>query len=350
MPTPFPARRLGAFVYGTARLSERGVPTYSPSGAVSGVTDLWTAVVPADRVVTPDELSGLPAIGSAHPVWGSGVELYALRVRDQEPGSRLRIVEAVYEQAGTLVDDPDPEHPTPPEERPKLVALDYPCRETSADLVADAITGDPVLNTAGDPFERVPARRILLPGVHWTWSWPAFPEAHLALSGTVNSAAIAIYGLAVGARRGLLRVTVRYEPDAASRPWVADYVVEVASTPVLGDWYAPSGAPSRYDAPAQQGGAIDVGWDAALLEVGYVYLDNGVRVRATELDEQGRAVAPSSPILLTSAGGRETGTGVGGGYLLVASVPGADWSALGAPEDAPEPEPEPEGGGDTEEP
>lgn len=340
MSLPFPARRLGAFVYGTARLSSYGSPSHTPSGAVSSVTDEYAVLVPAGVAVTPEQLDGLPAPGSPHPVWGDRVQLVALRVRDQEPGSRVRTVEAVYERVGTVVAPVDPGHPVPPEQRPMLLALDYPCREISADLIADALTGDPVLNSAGDPFERVPARRILLPGVHWTWSANSRPAADLALSGTVNSAAITIYGLAIGARCGMLRVTSRYEPDAADRPWVTDYTVELATTPVHGDWYAPAGADARYG--AAPGGGIDAGWDAALLEVGYVYLSSSggetLRVRATETDERGHTVAPSSPVLLTSSGGRESGTAPRGGYLLVASAPGADWSALGAPSDVPDPD------------
>jgi hypothetical protein len=316
-PTPTPAT-IGAFTAGVARLSAHG--DFSGDGA----TDVYTVYLddPDDRLDLTN-VTGLPAIGAAHPLDASLV-VSDYQVAEHRPGELFREVRVVYargeeeDEGGTSIG--------------KLTALDYPSYTQSGDLVTDQVGGAPVLNSADDVFDSVPQFETLLTGVHFTRRVASFPSAAIALSGTVNSAAEAVYGITFQPRTARVRVTARYTFDGSSRPWEMDVTVEPRRNLVDSSaQYLPA------DIITSMGYVnYDIGWDLAILECGFQYIDaqTSQKVRFMVQDENGNESAPSLPQKLTATGGdgRAYGTAC---FLVVRTAPGASWTALKAKATAP---------------
>lgn len=325
MPDP---ATIGAFTAYAARLSLHG--DFSPDG----VTDEYTVYVddPDERLDLSD-VSGLPDLGDEHPL-DSDLTVSEFRVREHAPGELFRIVEVVY-STGEEESEGSGSSAT---SIGKLTALDYPIYTQTGDLVTDQVNGGKVLNSAGDVYDSVPQFETLFTGVHFTRRVSSFPSAAIALSGTVNSADVSIYGVSFAKRTARCRVTARYNFDGSSRPWEMDVTIEPRHN------YADSGAQYRYtngaatmdtDYSSVQGRGYDLGWDLAILDCGFQYVDAVAgKVRFTVTADNGEQSAPQLPQLLTASGedGRAYGTP---SYLVVRTAAGANWDALKTKTNAP---------------
>lgn len=324
MPDP---ATIGAFAAYAARLSLHG--DFSPDGC----TDEYTVYVadPDERLDLSD-VSGLPDLGDEHPL-DSDLTVSEFRVREHNPGELFRIVEVVYTRGEEETEGGSGSQTSVG----RLTALDYPIYTQTGDLVTDQVDGGKVLNSAGDVFDSVPQFETLFTGVHFTRRVSAFPSAAIALSGTVNSAAVTIYGVTFAQRTARCRVTARYNFDGSSRPWEMDVTIEPRHNYVAsGQQYRTSAGAADMTAYASvQGRGYDIGWDLAILDCGFQYVDavQG-KVRFTVTADNGEQSAPQLPQLLTASG--EDGRAYGSeSYLLVRTAAGANWDALKAKTNAP---------------
>ena len=317
---------LGYWTAGVARLSERG--EVAPTGATDTYTVYWPTTDDAAHPFSlSDVTSGLPDEGDAHPA-NADLTVAEFRIQDHEPGVQWRRISVVY----TRGDEESESGSGGSSSIGKLTALDYPVYTQSGDLVCDQASGAPVLNSAGDVFDSVPTVEALYTGVHWTRrlsSWSAV-SPQLALSGTVNSAAVTIYGVSFAKRTARLRITARNTFDGSSRPWELDGTVEPRHTFVAsGHQYRPDSTMAAYDSVVGRG--YDIGWDVAILDCGFQYIDPATtppqKIRFTVVDEAGNESAPQLPQLLTATG--EDGRAYGSqSFLVVKTCAGDAWSAL----------------------
>ena len=320
MSDPAPAT-LGYWTAGVARLSERG--EVSPTGA----TDVYTVYWPdADAAFSLDDVtSGLPAEGDAHPA-NADLSVSEYRIAEHTPGEQWRRVSVIY----TRGEEEEEGGSGGTSSIGKLTALDYPVYTQSGDLVADQASGAPVLNSAGDVFDSVPSVETLYTGVHFTRrlsSW-AKVSPQLALSGTVNSAAVTIYGVAFRKRTARLRITARNTFDGSPRPWELDVTIEPRHTFVeSGAAFRPDSTMADYD--AVQGVGYDLGWDVAILDCGYQYLSaaDHKKYRFMVVDEAGTESAPQLPQLL-KADGDDGRAYASQSFLVVKTCAGSAWAAL----------------------
>lgn len=325
MPTPI---RIGAFTEYAARLSAHG--DYSPDG----VTDKYTVLLAdPDARLDLDDVSGLPAIGDAHPL-DDNLTVSEYRVGEHQPGELFRTVEVVYTQG----EEESEGSGSSATSIGKLTALDYPIYTQTGDLVTDQINGGEVKNSAGDVFDGVPQFETLFAGVHFTRRVRSFPSAALALSGSLNSAEVKIYGLTFPARTARCRVTARYNFDGSSRPWEMDVTIEPRHNYVSSsdDFRIAGTAPadmSGYSSVAGRG--YDLGWDLAILDCGFQYVDAVAgKLRFLVVDEAGNEGPAQLPQKLKQNG--EDGRAYShNSWLVVRVAKGEDWTALKAKENAP---------------
>ena len=315
---------IGYWTAGAARLSERG--EVSPTGA----TDVYTVYWPdtAGAFSLDDVTGGLPAEGDEHPA-NADLTVAEFRIAEHEPGVAWRRVSVIY----TRGEEEEESGGGGTSSIGKLTALDYPIYTQSGDLVADQASGAPILNSAGDVFDSVPTVEALYTGVHWTRrlsTWDKVKD-QLALSGTVNSAAVTIYGVAFRKRTARLRITARNTFDGSSRPWELDVTVEPRHTFVeSGAAFRPDSTMALYDSVAGRG--YDIGWDVAILDCGFQYLDTSAtppaRVRFTVVDDAGNKSAPQVPQLLTAEGRSNQDGQYPKSFLVVRTAAGDPWTAL----------------------
>ena len=323
MPDPQP---IGKFTPGVARLIQPGAVEYDDNDVPQSVTDTWGVVLAYGTRPVLGSISGLPAGGSAHPSYP-----YLLRagvtIRNQVEfqGSRVWLVDVAYAPQ-------DPEQPGV-ESAVRILEKAWPIYEVESDLVADASTGDPVLNSAGEPYDRVPTIKRRYMGARVKRAEQNWPSAAAALDGTLNKTPVRILGILFSSRCARIEIDVE---DTLAVGSDSRYHVTYNIVPAH-NYYGTSGDP-----PAP----LDAGFDVPLIEQGFSYLSGGELVRATVADANGAETPTPLPVLLDASGG-----------LLAANAdpvvhvwhtyPDADWSALNLPEtptdgDPPAPEPDPE--------
>lgn len=319
MPDP---ATIGAFPAYTARLAQHG--ELSPDGT----TDTYLVyVVDPDERLDPADVIGLPEAGDEHPV-DSDLTVSEIRVADHRPGELIREVQVVY----TRGEEETEGSGSQTQSIGRLTALDYPVYTQTGDLVTDQISGAPVLNSAGDVFDSVPQFETLLTGVHFVRRVANFSDIPRDLSGTLNRATVSIYGVTFSPRTARCRISARNTLDGSKRPYEMDVTIEPRRNLVdSGAQYLPDNVITTMGYTA-----FDIGWDIAILECGFQYLDTGTgeKLRFTVQGDDGSESAPQLPQLLTATG--EDGRAYGSqAFLIVRTAPGADWSALKAKTSAP---------------
>ena len=313
---------IGAFTHGVARLLQPGAVEYDDNDVPQSVTDVWGVVVAYGTRPTLGSISGLPAAGSAHPSFP-----YLLRagvtIRNQVElqGSRVWIIEVAYAPQGASGSvtnpDPDPEQPGV-ESAVRILEKAWPIYEVESDLVADASTGDPVLNSAGEPYDRVPTIKRRYMGARVKRAEQNWPRAAALLDGTLNQTPVYVLGVLFPSRCARLEIDIE---DTLAVGSDSRYHVTYNIVPAH-NYYGTSGDP-----PAP----LDAGFDVPLIEQGFSYRSGGNLVRATVADANGAETPTPLPVLLAADGS-----------LLPASsspvvhvwhtYPDADWSDLNLPE------------------
>jgi len=223
---------------------------------------------------TLSTITGLPAIGAAHPS-GSGLTVTGYRLAEDSNGLRW-VVDVVY---GRVSSSGSAE-----------ISRGWTMQEIQVDLVADAITGVPVLNSAGEPFDSVPQVPRALPVFRMERKETTAIATLLAMSGKVNSVAGSIDGVAIPIHAGRIVVTQEKlydDPD----DYTSKFTYEIAIMSNLVD--------------LGEADLTDIGWDKALVQSGFVYNSADGKIRAMETDEETLTPRPSPmPVLLDADGYR----------------------------------------------
>lgn len=330
---------IGAFTPGVARLIQAGAIEYDESDVPQGITDLWAVIL--GRGVRPQlaDISGLPARGTRHPVYTylvrGGV---TIRNAAEQQGSLVWMIEVKYEpqgDGGTSVVNPgdDPDDPGV-ESAVRILERAWPIYEVEADLVADASTGDHVLNSAGEPYDRIPTIKRRYMGARVKRAEQNWPKLAASLDGTLNQTPVYVLGVFFPSRCARLEIEIE---DTLAVGSETRYHVTYNIVPAH-NYYGSSGNP-----PAP----LDAGFDMPLVEQGFSYLDSntGKLVRATVADANGTETPTPLPVKLAADGSL-----LPNGQPLVVHVwhtyPDADWSDLELPStptegDPPPPEPDP---------
>jgi len=232
---------------------------------------------------TLSTITGLPAIGAAHP---SDSDLTVASYRLAEDSNGLRwVVDVVYSR--------DSSRPPEPNRAPRgsaELSRGWTMQEIQIDLVADAITGLPVLNSAGEPFDSVPQVPRALPVFRMERKETTAIATLLAMSGKVNSDEVSIDGVDIPIHAGRLVVTQEKlydDPD----DYTSKFTYEIAIMSNLVDLGAEA--------------LTDIGWDKALVQSGFIYNSADGKIRAMETDEETLTPRPSPmPVLLDADGYR----------------------------------------------
>jgi len=289
-----------------AELVARRTVQYSAGDAVSATRVYQVLRTLGATEPTLSSISGLPAPGSAHPVYSQFVATdYA--IREGADGKRWEI-EITYQRPPAM---------SGASGGMRVVSVSVSASSEQRDLThaaassahGGAAAGEPILNSAGDAFEET--LRIEAPIIEITIvrDENTAYASRMALHGTLNSSATTVAGFAIAKHQG--RLLVSGEPsDSAEYAYRYTYRVQIRSNVV---------------------GSTDIGWEEAILQQGYYYIDFTERVRATEEieDENGatRIVPSTKPVLLDADGGLSTSPV----YLYVCPYPEGDWSSLSLP-------------------
>ena len=230
---------------------------------------------------------GVPAIGSAHPSYpGLYVQTYDVAEGEGKDKQTL-IVTANY--------GPQTSETSGEGSSAVTVAVDEWGWDDGTDekeLVADAITGKLVLNSAGDPFDSVP--KVMTPAPVFTkvmrfkerqsgWS-----DAHAKL----NIGGITIGGISCPA--GSLLCTVSEKRITGSGEWKYQYTVHLRKK-------------SNHVKIGGQNLVLDIGWDAAVADAGMRELDGdtGEKKLIRMIDkETGKMCTVTSAALLDGSGAK----------------------------------------------
>jgi hypothetical protein len=248
-------------------------------------------------------ISGLPAIGAAHP---SNAKLLVTGYRLSEDSNGVRwVVEVIY--ARDTQERPGENRPPPGSAE---LSRGWTSQDIQVDLVTDAVSGATVLNSAGDPFESVPQVSRAVPVFRLERKESTAVATLLAMSGKVNSAAFTVDGVAVGVHCGRLVISQEKlydDPDGYASKFTYELALMKRDVDIGGT-------------------VVDIGWDVAFVDCGFFWYCAGVgNLRAMAQDEETSSPRPtSSPILLDGAGQRSS-TPVN---LRVAAIPEVDFASV----------------------
>ena len=301
MPSPL---TIGAFTEFVARLSSFGDISYDSDGSPISVTSVYNVLIPRGTLPTLQNVTGLPANNAAHPV------LTNLRVSDfrfvpisQDCGTW--IVEVGYSrnesEESTLED----------ETIVRITSRSWGVNENNVDIVCD-ILGNPIINSAGDPFDSVPQKTVYSPTVSFSRLESAIPSGKISLNGSINKTEITVLGVHFDVCCAKIKITAE-ESDNPKYPYRVNYEVIGRTNIVLID-----GTPT------------DIGWDDAIIQAGYQFIDkDGKRYKFTTKTADGEEKEVSSPQLLDADGNDNRG---GQPVLfIITSYEPINWDSLSLP-------------------
>lgn len=316
------------FKLGVPRLTSVGGPDSSRD---SGTTfdDEWTLVLPAGQRPGVN-LPGMPKVGDelAGAVVGASrtARFVVSKVswRKNAPTSLVWVATVTYvpgirtastSGGGTATD----------------FDFRWGSRSVQADFTQDAVDGRPVLNSAGEPFENVPQREMLLPCLSFRRVTSAAPAQYSALNGTVNADPVTVMGVTFGKHCARLRFEARRIDEGEEGAGRYEYTFQIEGAKNMYAFtVAPSGDPDEGDSDETE--LEDIGWDISILDCGYSCLepvDGGDYVlRPIYIeDADGNRVRPTSPQLLH--GGAADATQAY--FLKFSPYPEASWGPLNLP-------------------
>lgn len=319
----------GAFTDYVARLVQPGAVEYDDDNKPARVTDVYAVTLPVGVRPILSAISGLPAAGSQHSTYPYLVRGgITIRNAVEQAGSRVWYVDVAFAPSSdsTTVNNPGGGGGGQASVV-RIVERAWPVYETQCDLVADADTGDPVLNAAGEPYDRVPTITRRYVGARVKRAEQNFPSLALSLDGTLNQSPISVLGILFPSRTARLQITIE---DTLAVGSETRYVVTYDVVPAH-NVYGKSGNPAA---------DLDAGWDVPLLECGFSYLEDGSLVRATVADAEGNVTPTPLPVPL-AADGSKLESGDDPVVTVWKTYPDADWSDLNLPETPTEYDPEP---------
>ena len=229
--------------------------------------------------------TGVPAIGTAHPNH-SGLKVASYDVKEGEDNDK-KILEVTVNYSTETT-----ETGTPSGSSTELVT-EYGWEDgtTDRDLVADAVDGSPIVNSAGEPFESSP--RIVAPAPVFvkTVKYKTKKNDWAGCFCCVNSSSVTVGGVTCPACSLLCTVS---EKMLFGEAWTYQYTVRLRyrSNPV-----ALNGS----------GSATDIGWDVAIIDAGLRELktvsNQSKLVAISVIDkETGKRCEVTKPALLNGQG------------------------------------------------
>ncbi len=306
----------GAFTVGVARHSRREGAEFDENAQLISCTEVYSFFLEAGKLphigTPPDSSSsavtGLPAADSAHPANAAIiVQSYSFTATSDNKTGHDAWECAVRYDLKFVTDDSGESY--------RYTAKRLGTVECSVDLIADAETGEPVVNAAGDPFDSVPQRTIFSPVVEWRRKQATSPAALCELSGTLNASEFTALGVTFPPRTGRLFVSADWTPGDEHWPWEVTYRIEGRNLYVEIDE-----------------SLVNIGWDEAFLECGYKYKETvgGKKVRFMDADEETGQLRPSAMPQPLKADGTD-GRGYPPAIRRVATAKESNWSGLHAP-------------------
>jgi hypothetical protein len=302
-----PAEIKGAFEKGVARLSEHGDLTNDANGIPLSLSDIYSVWLGRGIRATSANVTGVPAANSAHP---SVPDLFVGQVRFTciDNGAGVWNISVDYERDTSATDDEGDG------ETLKITARGWDTTESFCDLLVDAVSGAPIVNAAGDPFDSVPQRPIYAPKVTFTRMESRSPV--IGLNGSINSAEVTVLGMTYPAFTAKVKVSATDTMATSGRRYQCNYEIEGRNNFVL-----------------VNGSLVNIGWRDCMIESGYTFVKDGKRYKFTEKvkntqgEEEEKEV--SSPQLLTASGG--DGRGEQPVLKIIMTHRSANWTSLKLP-------------------
>ena len=296
-----PSTHYGPFTEGVARLVQKGGLSLSRSDCE--FTDKYTLVLPMGTRPAANQ-SGMPQIGDD----SDDVADYAVdRIKWTQRGldSKVWDADVVYRKGKSE---------TAGDETYTDLEKTWGTRTVQQDFTQDAVSGEAVVNAAGDPFERVPQRELVCPSLSLRRVSSKDPSHYFGYQGSVNENEETVMGITFQPHCARITFEAR-ELDGGKY----EYMIRV------------DGAINMYAENATSGTVEDIGWDVSMLNCGYTYIDaHGDRRVAFIPDGNGKMVRPTEPQLLDLSGDLNPG---GQYFLKFSPYPEKDWSSLHLPED-----------------
>lgn len=238
-----------------------------------------------DSTMDSEDISftSVPAIGSAHPTY-SYLTVASYDIEEGEGSEKKTLTVWVnYERSELYVD------PTDQTSSWTVDQWGWDASTEQKELTEDAATGSPVVNSAGDPFESVPAVSTYSPVFTKIVKFAARKSGAMAYNCKVNSASITIGDLACP--EGTLLCSVEEQRLIGDSNWKYRYIIRLKYK-------------TNKVKIARAETKTEIGWDIAVTDAGMRAIDsNNALARIKALDpETGRSYEVASPELLDGTG------------------------------------------------
>lgn len=273
---------------GVARLSSYGDVVFDDSEKATEYTEHYTVIMPdAEAIASLSTVSNIPSNGDRSTRDGlKHLRVYSIRFNKLDENSSVWQIDVSYGIPGKgkcslITEDNGSDY----------VSVSWGVDEITSDMCYD-VDNNPVINSAGDPFDSVPQKTAFAPHITIVRRERNFPN--LSLIGTVNSEPITILGVTFG--KHCARLKMQVSQIAAKKSFEVTYEI-IGMTNI---------------APAEgynTGVFEDWGWDCPMVECGYQFYDeNGTLRKFTTIDNSGVERDVSCPQLLDFDGKDARGT------------------------------------------
>lgn len=242
---------------------------------------------PLGNSALPATFSGLPAIGSAHPSFPA---LFAQGYRMLEgDGSEKNRIEIAVDYA-PVSSSGEPEGSG--DAQSYVEQMGWRSGSVQRDFVTDAVTGEAVLNTAGQPFDSVPQVDRPSPTWYKVWKTKTRQSSYVTYANKVNSGSLSVGGHSFSANqvRCVAADEERIFNDPAGYKYRYSIELQVVSNKVKLE-----GAST----------ATECGWQMPIVSTGTMERGTGTNPelhRITVQTDDGTEVPVSSPVLLDEYG------------------------------------------------
>lgn len=328
MPDDPPAS-IGAFTYGTARLSSYEGVELAKSGRLSAITAVYTVVLADPSTVpTTSAVSGLPEKGDSFSSTDKWLVADAPKLERTDPTSGVWEARVEYKRSGVDTGA------SAGADEGNIEALRFGWTSNNVDLVSSKSAAvaptdsntyyakpaeSTLVNTAGDPYDGTVQVDNADLTITFVRREKVVQDTKLGKNGTVNDDEITIFGFTFA--KHTAKVGIEVEDTLADDTYRFRYTYTVT----VRHNYVEQSAP------------FDLGWDLPVLECGWRFKETtgGITLlkRFTDTDENGRKVAPSCPQLLGTDG---TPAGTGGRKVSVyGPYAEASWTDLKLPASLP---------------
>lgn len=238
-------------------------------------------------------VTGLPSIGTAHESNENLIVTGYKFAEGTEGGKKLVVVDVEY----TLTEQ-EWEGGTATTAADAVEQWGWNSGSVSRDLSTDAVTGETILNSAGDPFDSVPQVDRPAPVFAKVLKSKSRKSGWVDLYGCVNDAAVTIGGYTFAEAQ--LRVTAVNE----ERLWNDAFGFKYRYTVNLQ-------AMSNKVKLEQTDEETEIGWDVAIVDQGCYGNDpdegGAGKYRFTEADTDGNQIPVTLPVLMDGGGGKLEG-------------------------------------------